>query len=161
MERDAYYQALARVGGKNWNPNSDARPFVRFCLTAHLRQADRLLRRSRRLAQIWNEVEEEVKRRGLPERVTYALAEAALGFTVRNATYRVLPDINEHLASRDLKMLVDAGLLIPQGERRGRLYTWGDFLKEINARAHKAFPVRVSEDPFKGQGDLFEVKIVE
>lgn len=161
MEREAYYQALSTVGGTIWNPNGDARPFVQFCLTAHLRQADRLLRRSRRLGQIWNEVEEEVKRRSLPDRVTYALAEAALGFKVRNATYRALPGINKHLASRDLKMLVDAGLLIPEGERRGRLYTWGDFLKEINARAHKAFPVRVSEDPFKGQPDLFEMKTDE
>lgn len=159
LEREAYYAVLGQVGGKSWDPTGDARPFVQFCLTAHLRQAERLLRRSRRLGQVWSEVEAEVKRRRLPDRVIFALAEAALGFKVRNATYRPLADINEHLASRDLKMMVDENLLVPEGERRGRVYQRGGLLAEIYLRARKAYPPHVTDDPFKGQGELFEEKL--
>jgi Fic family protein len=42
----AYYTVLSEVGGGTWAPQRDAHPWVRFCLTAHYRQAKALLRRS-------------------------------------------------------------------------------------------------------------------
>jgi len=39
-----YYNVLADVGQGSWNPENDARPWVRFCLTAHYRQARTHLR---------------------------------------------------------------------------------------------------------------------
>ena len=57
---------------------------------------------------------------------------AAFGFRVRNATYRTAAEISDPLASRDLRALVDAGLLVPHGERRGRHYLASEWLK--NAR---------------------------
>lgn len=147
--REPYYDVLAEVGGGKWNPGRDARPFVQFCLKAHLHQAERLLGFSKYMERIWNEVEEEVKRRGLPDRATYALAEAALGYKVRNATYRRVAEIKEHLASRDLKELADTGLLVAKGERRGRVYAAGDRLKAIRGAARDAFPPpKTIEDPF-------------
>jgi Fic family protein len=44
--RAAYYAVLSEVGGGAWAPQRDAHPWVRFCLTAHYRQAKTLLRRS-------------------------------------------------------------------------------------------------------------------
>ena len=44
----AYYAALAEVGGGAWQPQRDARLWVRFALTAHYRQARTLLRRPTR-----------------------------------------------------------------------------------------------------------------
>src|SRR3990172_4743171 len=41
----AYYDILAEVGGGSWQPERDALPWVRFSLTAHLRQARTMLRR--------------------------------------------------------------------------------------------------------------------
>lgn len=149
--RDAYYAVLGEVGGGKWNPSNDARPFVRFCIKAHLHQAERLLGFSKYMQRIWDEVEEEAKRHGFPERAKYALAEAAMGLKVRNATYRQLAEIKEHLASRDLKELADAGFLIAEGERRGRVYAAGETLKAIRKAALEAFPPpKMIEDPFKG-----------
>jgi Fic family protein len=147
--RDDYYSVLAHVGSPTWNPGGDARPFVRFCLAAHLYQAEMLLRWSRYLSALWGYVEDEARRRGLPERAQFAMVDAASGMKVRNATYRrVAGDINEHLASRDLKQLVDAGLLVAEGERRGRSYSAGALLRELGKRADDAFPRRVPANPF-------------
>ena len=152
--RDTYYEKLALVGGKTWNPTADARPFVRFCLAAHLHQAESLLQFSRYMGHIWNEVEAEAKRRKLTDRLQFAMAEAALDLKVRNATYRRAVEIKDHLASRDLKELVDEGLLIAEGERRGRMYKAGEVLTAIRLRAREAFPPKVIEDPFTTHIDL-------
>jgi hypothetical protein len=42
--QSAYYAVLSEVGGRAWAPERDAHPWVRFCLTAHYRQAKTLLR---------------------------------------------------------------------------------------------------------------------
>ena len=42
-----YYDVLAEVGRGSWQPGNDARPWIRFILTAHLRQARTMLRRVR------------------------------------------------------------------------------------------------------------------
>jgi hypothetical protein len=76
----------------------------------------------------------EVTHHGLPERTALGLLEAASGFEVRNASYRVTADISNNLASRDLKSLVDAKLLVAEGERRGRHYLASDGIKTIAAR---------------------------
>ncbi len=147
--RDDYYKVLAQVGTPKWNPSGDARPFVRFCLAAHLYQAEMLLQFSRYMGALWGYVEEEARRRGLPERTHFAMADAASRLKVRNATYRrAAGDINEHLASRDLKLLVDEGLLVAEGERRGRVYKAAKPLLEIGKRAYDEHPPRVSKNPF-------------
>lgn len=117
-----YYRVLALVGQGKWNPGGNALPWIRFCLTAHYRQAATLLRRFRKLSEMWGDLEQELKRRGLPDRMIYALADAALGLKVRNALYRRNADVSPTLASRDLMALTQQGLLIANGERRGRFY---------------------------------------
>lgn len=140
-----YYDVLATVGQGSWHPRNDARPWVRFCLKAHFQQATRLLQRSREIEQLWGAAEVEVLKAGLPERATMAVVEAALGARVRNATYRTATDISDQLASRDLKALVDAGLLVAHGERRGRYYKASDRVAEIRRRTKEP---RVDVDPF-------------
>lgn len=140
-----YYGVLAEVGAGGWHPERDARPWVRFCLTAHFRQASTLLRRTREIQRVWDELEVEAKRRQLAERLIFALADAAFGLRVRNSTYRTAAEVSENVASRDLKLLVDAGLLIPHGERRGRSYVASEFIRSIRERAREP---RVNEDPF-------------
>lgn len=144
----AYYDVLADVGGGSWNPKRDARPWIRFCLTAHYRQATTLLLRTRELQRLWDALEEEISRKGLPERTLLALADAAIGLKVRNATYRPIADISDNLAGRDLKTLVEHGLLVAEGEKRGRFYVASDGLKAIRAQTREA--KRGEEDPFAG-----------
>lgn len=141
-----YYDILARVGRGYWQPQNDARPWVRYCLTAHYVQARTLLRRIKESERLWAILSKEADDHRLPERSISALFEAARGFRVRNATYRPLSDVTEQTATRDLKQLVHAGLLVPQGERRGRHYVASDRLRELRA---KSLEVRIPiQDPF-------------
>lgn len=140
-----YYNILGEVGQGHWRPERDPLPWVRFCLVAHYRQARTLLRRLNEMSRIWAETEVEIKRRKMPERMIYAVADAALGLQVKNPTYRKQADITNQVAKLDLKRLVDTGLLAPNGERRGRYYTAGELVKQIAKRAK--IP-REEADPF-------------
>jgi Fic family protein len=144
-----YHAVLAEARGGHWDPRRDARRWIRFCLTAHYRQATTSLQRIERAGTVWDRIEQEVRRRRLPERTTLALLDATLGYRVRNATYRGAAGISDHLASRDLKALVGAGLLVPHGERRGRFYQAVDSLRSLRvATRHK----KAVEDPFLTMG---------
>lgn len=157
--QQAYYDVLAGVGGGGWNPDRDCRPWVRFCLTGHYRQAQTLLRRTREIERIYGDLIDLVERHGLQERTALALLQAALRHTVKNASYRVSADISVNLASRDLKELADAGLLDARGERRGRRYIAGNDVIAIRER-HRL--PRDDTDPFDdpeitlGQAPLFD-----
>jgi Fic family protein len=142
-----YYNALVSVGSGAWHPQNNTRPWIRFNLTAHYRQAMTLLRRTREIQRIWDQLEVEVAQRGLPDRVILALADAAIGLNVRNSTYRTAALISENLASRDLKLLCDAGLLKAEGEKRGRIYTAG--LPVVAVRRRAAEPRGDVPDPFE------------
>ncbi|SRR5882724_2703707 len=144
-----YYDILLKVGAGSWNPRREARLWVRFCLTAHFRQATTILRRTREMQQTWDALELEVKRHKLPERTILALADAASGYRVRNAAYRSVADISVQVATKDLKLLVDRGLLIPTGDKRGRSYQASEVVKEIRSRSRE--PKRVP-DPFVRSG---------
>jgi Fic family protein len=143
-----YYNVLAAVGAGRWDPHRDARPWIRFCLTAHYRQAQTLLRRVREAEQRWNAIEQIVSRRRLPERSLPSLFDASMGLRIRNATYRVSAEVSELVASRDLRALVGAGLLEPKGERRGRLYRRTAILGEIDRAARAERPAKSLDDPF-------------
>ncbi|MGD0868198.1 MAG: Fic family protein [Bryobacteraceae bacterium] len=140
-----YYDVLLNVGAGNWSPRRDARPWVRFCLTAHFRQATTILRRSREVQQTWDALEVEVKKRKLPERTILALSDAASGLRVRNAAYRSVAGISVQVATKDLKLLVDRGLLVSSGEKKWRSYEASEVLKELRSRFTE--PKRVP-DPF-------------
>lgn len=145
----SYYAVLAEVGGGSWHPENDALPWVRYCLRAHFIQATTLLRRARLLDRIWVEAERVVAKAGIPERTVYAVADAIYGVRIRNPVYRSMADISEQLASKDLKQLVDAGLLMPQGERRGRHYIGSAALIELQKKIMFS-EVRQIIDPFAG-----------
>ncbi|SUS07663.1 Cell filamentation protein Fic [Candidatus Defluviicoccus seviourii] len=129
-----YYDVLAQVGGGGWHPERDCKPWVRYCITGHYRQAQTLLRRTKEIEHLYEELLQIVRRNGLPERTTLGLLEAAIGHRVRNASYRVSADVSNNLASRDLKALVDSGLLVAEGEKRGRYYIAGVEIKALRAR---------------------------
>jgi Fic family protein len=97
------------------------------------------------MQQTWDALEVEVKKKKLPERTILVLADAASGLRVRNAAYRSVADISDQVATKDLKLLVDCGLLIPTGDKKGRSYQASEFVKEIRSRFRE--PKRVP-DPF-------------
>ncbi len=129
----AYYAVLAEVGNGAWHPERDARPWLRFCLVAHFRQATTLVRRIDEAERLWERLDSTRRGLGLPERMLAALSDAAMGYRVRNATYRARTGLSLKLAGRDLKELADRGLLVPKGERRGRSYVGSDELRRVGA----------------------------
>ncbi len=149
----AYYDVLALVGNGGWHPERDTRPWIRFCLTAHYRQARTLLRRTREIQKLFDEIEMLVERLGMPARTTLALADAAMGYKIRNPTYRAAAEISSAVAGRDLVALAKEGLLVPRGEKRGRYYLAAPSILEIRRKI--AEPKSV-EDPLvtaDGEGD--------
>lgn len=144
---EEYYEVLGAVGAGSWHPERDARIWLRFCLTAHYRQATTLVRRIDEAGRRWELLDKEVKDNRLPERTIDALFMALLGRRVRNSGYRNLADISDQLASRDLKLLVERGLLVAHGERRGRYYVRAPRLQQIREEA--SLPRQPEEDPFR------------
>ena len=140
-----YYDVLADVGGGGWHPERGSKKWVRFCLSGHYRQAQTLLRRTRELERVYTELADLVETRGFPDRTAMALVQAAFGSKVRNSSYRVSADISKNLASRDLKELVDADLLVPEGEKRGRCYTASPTVAAIRQKLRLP---KKADDPF-------------
>lgn len=140
-----YYDVLAASGGGGWNPERGCKSWIRFCLTGHFRQLQTLLRRNKELGLIYADLEQLVKERDLHPRTALGMLEAAFGARLRNASYRVAAEVSKNLASRDLKQLVDAGLLVPQGENRGRHYVAGAPVREIRGRNRQS---KLVDDPF-------------
>jgi Fic family protein len=151
----AYYDILAEVGKGEWHPESDARPWVRFCLTAHYRQAQSVLRRVQAFEKMWTVAAELAHARRLPERCVGPICEAAYGLRVRRATYRSNVEttygeaIPDQTASRDLRALVNAGLFVPIGDTRGRFYVPSDDLTAAWHAVRSQRPPRGTDDPFE------------
>jgi Fic family protein len=141
-----YYRVLSEVGAGAWQPRNSARPWIRFCLTAHYRQATTLLGRMENTGRLWDALESEIGAMGLHERTLFAVADAAIGLRVRNGTYRSAADISAQLASRDLKALADAGLLLTRGEKRGRFYVASPAVQAVRDRVWVHYP---TPDPFE------------
>jgi Fic family protein len=136
----AYYDILAKVGQGAWRPELDARPWIRFCLSAHYVQAASVLRRIRESERIWVAVDELRERHGLPERVVSSLFDAATGLRIRNSSHRKsvemseLVKISKQVATNDLGAMARAGLIEQRGEKRGAYYEAAEALVEIRER---------------------------
>jgi Fic family protein len=144
-----YYKVLAETGRGKWNPANDTRAWIRFNLTAHYRQAGTALKRARVIEKLWGELEQEMKKKHLPERTIYALSDAAMGLRVRSVYYKHSADVSNVVASRDLRAMVNAGMLTAKGERRGRHYVGTEYLKAIAEKIREA-ETREIADPFAG-----------
>jgi Fic family protein len=146
----AYYDVLAEVGQGSWHPEDDARPWVRFSLTAHLRQAKTLLARVKESEELWERCVVEAQSARLPSRIVPVLFNTALGFRAQRSLYRsfVEEDVSDAMATRDLRAMADAGLLVAHGERRGRFYTASEGLRAIAVEIRGRRPRLDDSDPF-------------
>jgi len=141
-----FYKALDQVDQGAWQPECDARPWVRFCLTAHLWQARTLMRRTREYDRLWEALEVEVRRRELPEHATSALAQAAIGGNLTAALFESSAMVAGREASDTLERLEQAGLLVATSDAGGRSYVAADAVKAIYARTRE--PRTPEPDPF-------------
>jgi Fic family protein len=150
----AYYDTLADVGAGSWHPKRDARPWIRFCLRAHYMQIRAWQRRRSEIEQLWNGCLALVESNGLPERCAAGLMDAAYGLRIRRGSYLssaqevVGEEISEQSASRDLRTMVDLGLLEAVGERRARYYLAGAEPRRVRDQIRAQRPPRAADDPF-------------
>lgn len=141
-----YYDVLAVTAAGAWNPERDTRRWIRFNLTAHYRQAGTMVLRTNLMQALWDEIEQELEKRSLPDRCVFALTDAAIGYRVRNTSYRTPAEISPNLASRDLQEMVDSGFLVTVGEKRGREYLASEYLKNLRERLGAVGKI---QDPFE------------
>jgi Fic family protein len=150
---DPYYDVLAEVGRGHWSPQHDARPWLRFCLTAHYHQARTQLRRIKETELLYAACAELADAHGLPERTSGALVEAAHGLRVTNAAYKAIVEItagetvSSLTTSRDLRALVEANLVRPIGQTRGRYYVAEPILLTQRKRIQSSRAPKQTSDP--------------
>lgn len=151
---DAYYAVLSEVGQGSWHPEYSARPWIRFMLRAHYQQAWTLQKRIHETEHLYDSITQLVDRYNLPNRATGALADAARGRRLRRSIYIHLVEltdgdpISDLTASRDLKAMVDARVLEPTGEGRGRMYHGSEQLRSLWHDIRAARPPRAHDDPY-------------
>lgn len=150
----AYYAILGDVGGGIWDPSKDAASWVRFNLRAHHIQAQTVLGRVNEAEELWNRLAALAAQRHLPERTIAALYDAALGLRVRRSRYQDEAGLEEAAAGRDLRSIADAGLLVPQGQTRGRYYLGGDDLRAVYRSLRAERPRRIVDPYDADQPDL-------
>jgi Fic family protein len=154
----AYYDVLTKVAQGHWTPDHNARPWLRFCLTAHYRQARTVVRRIRETEALWDSCEQLASKERLPDRCVGALCDAARGWRLRRSLYvKTIQSgtgetISEQTATRDLAGMAKAGLLAPSGEKRGRQYRATEKLSEAWRRIRAERPSRGEEDPYASFG---------
>lgn len=143
---DDYYAILAKTGRGAWNPGNDAHDWVRFNLRAHHMQAQTVARRVEEIGAIWRRLLELGEPLGIPDRSYDALVDAALGYRVQRPSYAKQTGVEDRTATRDLKELVDAGLLEAHGQTRGRYYVAGEPIRKLRHDIRAARPPLV--DPY-------------
>lgn len=161
----SYYDVLSDVGGGSWQPSRNARAWVRFCLRAHYLQMQTTLRRNHEIESLWRSCLDLTIQKQLPERVAAGLMDAAYGLRVRRGGYQRAvesmfgDEISGLTASRDLKAMVDAQLLDPIGENRGRYYVGSEDLRELHGEIRRGRPPRADADPFEIVRDRNQLKL--
>jgi Fic family protein len=116
-----YYGVLQRVQGGRYEPERDAAPWVRFCITAHIEQARQRLDQIAAAAKRWALLEQLAERRGWPERIVIALEQSLFDGSDR-AAYASEAEISLATATSDLRRLLDAGLVVQRGRTRNTRY---------------------------------------
>ncbi|MEM9240498.1 MAG: Fic family protein [Pseudomonadota bacterium] len=136
-----YYKALEKMSNGKWAPEYDASSWIRFCLTAHYQQALTIIRRHEEYDALFERIERVISDNQLHERTTIPLFDCALGMRMNNSKYQREADVSVHVATRDLKQLVEADLLQPYGEKRGRHYYGSEKLRDHRANTRVKKPV--------------------
>ena len=123
-----YYAVLQRVQGGSYQPERDATPWVRFCIEAHIEQAQRRIAQVEEAAARWRLLEEIAESRRWPDRLVIALEQSLIGGTDRSS-YEQEAGISSATASNDFRRLTDAGLIVQVGRTRNTRYIASDSLR--------------------------------
>ncbi len=127
-----YYAVLREVQAGSYQPRRDATPWVRFCLAAHIDQAQQRLNQIAQATARWAALERPVEARGWPDRLVIALEQSLFDGTDR-AAYASEVEISLATATSDLRRLLDAGLVTQVGRTRSTRYVASDELRQLSS----------------------------
>jgi Fic family protein len=137
-----YYAALSAAQGGSWQPERDARPWLRFCLRTHHLQAQSVQRRFAAAQRLWFRLEEIADAHHLGERTITALYAAATG-QLRRTYYMEEESLTRDQSLADLRTLRKLNLIDPVGHARTQRYVGGPALvtarQEVRAEVYKDF----------------------
>ena len=125
-----YYAVLREVQGGSYRPERSADPWIGFCIKAHEAQARERLATLERAARRWEVLEDLVKARGWPDRLTIALEQSLFGRLDR-ASFCGDAGVSPATASADLRRLLDAGLVTQRGRGRDTCYFGSPALRRL------------------------------
>ena len=123
-----YYAVMQAVQGGRYQPLRDASEWVQFCVQAHIAQATKRLAQVATAGARWTTLEKLVELRGWPDRIVIALEQSLVGGTDRGS-YEQEAGVSPATASTDLRRLLDASLIIPEGRGRTIRYHASDQLR--------------------------------
>lgn len=115
--------------GGSYQPGRDASPWIRFCVQAHIDQAERRLAQIAEAGARWSYLEDLVEHRSWPDRLVIAL-EQSLFEGLHRASYAAEGEVSAPTASNDFRRLLDAGLVVQRGRGRTTRYVASDALRE-------------------------------
>lgn len=121
-ERSAYFAALERTVGARFDAAYDATPWLEFYLPLLAAEASSLVERLTSWTRRMAAVAEVGERHRVPQRAREALAVLGDGRTFTRADYIAATGVPTATASRDLRRLVEAGLVGAHGNARTRTY---------------------------------------
>ncbi|MCW2997280.1 MAG: Fic family protein [Solirubrobacterales bacterium] len=127
-----YYRALQQVQGGSYQPERDATPWLRFCITAHIQQTRERLGQVAAATIRWAALEARVESRGWPDGLVIALEQSLFEGAERKA-YASEAAVSTATATTDLRRLLDAGLITQQGRTPSTKYHASDELRRTLA----------------------------
>ena len=154
LRTSEYYRALQDTAAGRWSPARSTRPWIEWCLTAHLRQAHRTRWRLDWTEALWSACDDLARAHGLADRTVGPLMDAAYGRSLGRSTYIHIVQqsegdpLSEISASRDLSALVSADLLEPIGAGRGRRYKASEQLRQLRQEMQQTFPRPSDPEPY-------------
>ena len=133
LDRSGYFSAIRQAIGSDYEPGSDATPFVVYFVDAITRSADHVLARIRGLGEVMIEIRRAIADGSLPPAMIDGLAFAWVNRHLRPRDYIQLSGRTPQSTTRDLAAAVRGDWLHAIGERRGRYYILGPKLLAIPA----------------------------
>ena len=120
--RDSYFPAIERTLGRSFAIEYDATPWLEFFIMALSVEVQLLVDRITEWHRAMEGIYEAAEAKGWDRRHADGLTFARWTGQITRSDYMEISGVSPATASRDLAMLVGAGLLIQEGKTRSRVY---------------------------------------
>ncbi|MFQ6028081.1 MAG: Fic family protein [Dehalococcoidia bacterium] len=120
--RSLYFSALETTLGRQFSPSYDATPWLDFFLRSLLANVDNLVAELTDWHRMMQDLQRTAASEGWEPRFAEGYAFAMNTGQITRADYIEITGVSPATASRDLAELVKAGMLIPEGKTRTRVY---------------------------------------